>query len=422
MSDNDYPDVLGTITGGIRYDFKTVQCALGIYPERSAVGQPFEILVILQSTIDQTQDVELSLRFPRKDSAGNRLSFFTPRRQVKATLGPGEVGLMQIPIIAQPPTPPSAGYPLILELKTKAAERFKVIRSPGAGRPPSALSLSPVRLEVLREVDFCGQGAGNQLRCRFNIIPGNVQVGLSNPTPRYEALWTVEDFGLERARIDESMALAEQATYEFVRGNIFHLIEEATTERFARAGLPLYPGESHFIAKTITYIYEDAARYEQDFDLHDARWFEWFCSLVVRDETALEADPGQLAAGELYFGAVYDAVCVGLPMVQLGTGRQFGSEDEHHAYAEKVVQALQSTGKMELGYAYLPLVMAGVQLHMRVQLRYEDMWESIDHLEESVARRASSGGEKTDLILGTLGEILENTKDLLHRSRISREE
>jgi hypothetical protein len=418
----DYPDVLGTITGGVRHEFPTLQIALGVYPSGSAIGQPFEVLVVLQSTIDKPQEIALALRLPRKDAQGRRLSFFVPRKQIKMTLNPGDVGVMQLPIVAEPPTPPNQGYPLMLKVLTKAEAGAQSVRSPGMGRPPSALSVSPFRLEVLREVPFTAEITDEDLlHCRFNVIPGNVKVGLTDPQAKYEVLWGSRDFEAEQGRIEAHMSLAERVAVDFSPAKIFYEVEEALREYFAAAGLPLHPGESLFMAKTVCYIFEDAYQYEQNFDLHDARWFHWLCSLLVRDEDAADLERGKLAAGDLFFAALYDSVRVGLPMVEHSTGSRYGTVAEHRRYADKVIQAVQGNAPIDLSYAYLPLIMAGVQLNMRVQLHNENLWANLDLLEEALRGRARLAVGKQNPIFDSLGKLLGNARDLLHRSRIPRE-
>ncbi len=420
MFEGDYPDVLGTITGGERLELETLQCAVGVYPGGCALGQPFEVLVLLQSTIDQPQEVMVAVRLPRKDSAGRRLSFFMAKKQVRQRLAPGEVGVLQIPVVVQPPTPPARGYPVLIQLAAHPLAPPRLVRSPGAGRPPSVLGISPFRLEVLREVRYTAEAAEGQLRARFDVIPGQVRAGLAHPPPKYEALWTAQDFRLEQEKIEGSIALAERVASEFTAANIFYHLEEVTRERYAQAGLPLHPGESLFITKTITYIYEDAYQFERDFELHEARWFQWLCSLLVREERKADEDRGVLTAQDLYFGALYDAVRVALPMVESAIGRRYGGKEEHRHYADKVVQAVQGNAPMDLSYAYLPLVMAGVTINMRVKTPYENLWESLDLLEEARLGRARLSGRKDNPILATVDDLIAAARELLTRSRVPR--
>ncbi len=421
MFEDEYPDILGVVTAGKRYEMATLQCAVGVFPRGAAVAQPFEVLIALQSTVSQPQEVTIELRLPLKDAAGHRLSFYVPRKQIKLQLGAGEVGLLHLPVVIQPPTPPATGYPLIVRVTGRPVAEARRVRSPGAGRPPSALSISPFRLDVLREVAFSHDGQAGQVRCRFDVIPGQVRVGLSNPEPKYEILWTAREHQVDQSRVDESIAIAESLALEMTRGTIFHHLEDATRERFGNAGLPLHPGEVLFITKSLTHVFEDAYQYETDYKLYDARWFQWLCSLIVRDPEIAERDLGELAGGELYLAALYDAVWVTLPMVQSWTGRRYGSPQEHRQYADKVVQAVQGNAPMDLGYAYLPLIMAGVLLNMRVAMRYENQWTSLDMLEEARRGRARLSGTRDQELFNVLDTLIAEARELLRRARVPKE-
>jgi len=419
MFETDYPDVLGTLTDGKRLELPSLQCAMGVFPGGSALGQPFELLVLLQSTIDQPQTVTLSVRLPRKDGSGRPLRFFLSKKQVTQVIEPG---VLHIPVVAQPPTPPARGYPVIVKIEAEPQAPPRMIRTPGPGRPPSTLGVSPFRLDVLKDVTYIGQGKADELHARFDVIPGQVKIGLSNPTAKYETLWSRRDFQAEQKQIGQSIALAESVASEFTVTNIFHHVEEFTRERFGLAGLPLHPGESLFIAKAIIYVYEDAYRYEQNYELYDARWFQWLASLLVREPDLAEEDRGVLAAGELYFGAMYDAIMVGLNMVETATGERYGSLAEHRSYASRMVQAVQGAMPMDLSYAYLPLVLAGVTLNMRVKLHSENPWISLEMIEEARRGRAhlAGNGEETNIIFSALDGLIASAKELLVRSRISR--
>ncbi len=191
MQQQDYPDVLGAITGGARLEMETLQCALGVFPAGTAIGQPFEVVVILQSMIARPQEVVLALRLPRRDALGHQLTFQVLRPVVRVPLGGGEVGVVHLPVIPRLPTPPAQGYPLILRVVAPPVNGpLRRVRAPGAGLPPDRLPISPVRLEVLREIPFHGDGRVNRLHGRFDVIPGYIRPGFLLPAPHYHVLWT----------------------------------------------------------------------------------------------------------------------------------------------------------------------------------------------------------------------------------------
>ncbi len=420
MPGDDYPDVLGAITGGRRLEMETLQAAVGVHPGVTMHGQPFEVLVLLQSKVDRPQEVALAAQLPLRDSSGRRLSFFLPRRQLKVTLQPGEVGVVHLPVIAQPPTPPAPDYPLIVNLRVKAAPDAAPIRDAGSGRPPSALNISPFRLEVFKQVAFCADGHAGELHCRFSLMSGAVPPGTFNPAPKYETLWTLRDFEQEREHLEQGRVIAERLAFDFTSHTVFYEVEERTRAAFAEAGMPLHPAEAVFVAKAITYVFDDAGQYEQIYDLDRSRWFSWLRSLVMQDRAVARRAPGDLAGGDLYFAALYDAVWVGLPMVEIALNEVYGTPEEHRQYAEEVVRAIQGEA-LELGHAYLPLVMAGVLLNMRVTVRGENLWNNLDYLQEAMRGRARLYAGRNNPIMVGLAALVESARDLLHRSRVPRE-
>src|SRR5260221_14586985 len=99
----DYPDVLGTITGGARLNVELVLCAFAVYPTSTAIGQPLEELVLLQNTCDKAIQVDVTVQLPRKNSQGNRMSLFTSKAEIRVFLQWIETGSTHIPIVSHLP-------------------------------------------------------------------------------------------------------------------------------------------------------------------------------------------------------------------------------------------------------------------------------------------------------------------------------
>src|ERR1044071_1767619 len=154
----DYPDVLGTITGGSRLNVELIQCAFAVYPPSTALGQPFEALVLLQNICDRPLQVNVAVQLPRKDSNGNRMSVITSKDEVLITLQGGETGLLHIPIVPHLPTQPSQNNQLGVRFQVRGIPKtYRIVRHIHGGRPASALNMSPFRLNILREVGFTAQ-------------------------------------------------------------------------------------------------------------------------------------------------------------------------------------------------------------------------------------------------------------------------
>src|SRR4051812_32947003 len=197
---SDYPDVLGTITGGPRLNVDVVQCAFTVYPRATAIGQPFEALVLLQNACDKPVQVGVSLQLPRKDTSGNRISLITSKDEITVGMQPGETGILHVPIVPHLPTQPSKGNQMSVRFQVKAPRGYKLVRQSDGGRAPTALNMSPFRLGILREVGF---GVSVQepavLNAPFDIIPGHVDM-IPTAEARYETIWTAKELPNEQVK------------------------------------------------------------------------------------------------------------------------------------------------------------------------------------------------------------------------------
>ncbi|MBN1966296.1 MAG: hypothetical protein JW910_16730 [Anaerolineae bacterium] len=419
----EYPDVLGAITGGPRLMLNSVHCAVGVHPLRVMVRQPFELLVLLQSAIDQPQDIALNVRLPPRTPDGQPLQFAMPKNRIRLRLGPGEVGLLRLPVVPHPPTPPARGYPALVQIEVHAPRRARQVRPPRLGEPPTALRVSVVRLNVLKEIGFAADGQGNQARIRFDVEPGTVQTGPLSLQDHYEVLWTKEDMQHEAHRTQEAVAAAEHLVLHFARDAIYDAVEAATLERFAQRGVELFPGEALFLTKTLCYIYEDALQTERGFTLHDGRWFQWLTKIVARTPEDGEYDVAALAAGELYLGALYDAVRVTMPIIELHARRRYGKRKDHDARAERMFLALQGEAPLTLEDVYMPLVLVGVTLNMNIYRQFDDLWGNLDQIAAAMEGRRKLGiSREMQEYFKVLENLIGKEEELLRRSRVPRHE
>ncbi|MFP4323412.1 MAG: hypothetical protein ACLFTK_13240, partial [Anaerolineales bacterium] len=168
------PDILGTISpqrallgAGI------VQVAAGVYPRNIALDAPFQVLVLLQNATDRPVNTKLKLMPPRRAANGQRASFFMPRATYEHTLEPLEVAIVYLPLVATPPTMPDQQYPLQVQCLAQTLPDATLVRLPTPERPAHSLNISPVHVDVLREVQF---GATvpepDHLRVMLHVIPG----------------------------------------------------------------------------------------------------------------------------------------------------------------------------------------------------------------------------------------------------------
>jgi len=107
-----YPDVLGAITRGPRITMPKLQAALGIFPRRTFINQPIELVLILQNMVDQHMQVVVGLQLPNQDKKGNPVVIDVPKKAFTLGLQPGEVGALRVPLLPQHPTHPGTDLPV----------------------------------------------------------------------------------------------------------------------------------------------------------------------------------------------------------------------------------------------------------------------------------------------------------------------
>lgn len=401
------PDILGAISPVRVILNKHLQCAVGVYPVQSALGLPFQVLVLLQNATDRPLDLIIRLLLPNKDKAGNRLSFFTPRQQYEQTLAPVEVGVLYLPILAQQPTPVNQTYPVLVEIHTRAKKDAEIVRAPKGGRPTGILSISPLKLNVLRDVAFTAeQRDSGQLVTQFTLIPGHIPVGLETAQAKYEPLWTVHELREEIQAAEVMRPEAHKLAQSFSRQALVEPLHELVQEKFAAVNMPLHPGEIVMIAKLLNYTLHDGLELEEGFRRDSARWFRRLCRLMVSEKNLKDDLPTLL--DYLFSAAIYDAVLLGLHLSTHHLQLNLGNEDDRLGYASNVEQAINGQREMSLSYVYLPLVIGGIILNEQVRLPSENPQANVYQIEEALQGRISLAG--TNEVFTVTHELLEKAK------------
>jgi len=253
-----YPDVLGAITGGSRFTIGDLQVAVGIFPDRTYINQPIEVIVILQNMIDSNLQVRVGVGFPAEDKKGRPVVIDTPQKITDITVGPGEVGTLRIPIIPLPPTQSGMHFPVRVAIRYRpSVKNPQTVRPPAGGAPPTVLSVSPFKLQALQEVTFNAslwQESTDVITVHFDIAPRRVALPQQNFATRYEILWTHAGMEEQRTLAREQVNDAHYVASNFTVSNVFIPLLAAVSERFAERNLVLHPGEAAAITKIIAYV------------------------------------------------------------------------------------------------------------------------------------------------------------------------
>ena len=418
-----YPDVLGAITGGTRININELQVALGVFPQRTYLNQPLEVVLILQNTVDQPMQVKVGIQLPTEDKKGNPVVIDTPRKIMTLTLRAGEVGVLHTPIVPRPPTHPSNKIPIRMAVRYRTATPGKLVRPPGGGVPPTILGISSFKLQALRDVIFSAHTWGQStdiITTYFDIAPKLLPATPLDVKPRYESLWTHEAMAEEREVVLSKVEDAYRVANSLTRYSVYEALLKAVNERFAARDLVLHPGEAMAIAKMMTYTLDEGLTLEPDFELEESRWFQTLCQLLAHDEALEDLNKGELAVEHLFEAALYDAVLLGFGVIMPKVEEDLGTHGEQRNYANRVLAWYAGQGQPDLSYAYLPLVMGGLVINQMATLKSDNPWIMLYELNEAVRGRARLFTGESSALLKITRELLATGEDDLRRSRIDR--
>ncbi len=423
-----YPDVIGSIAGRKRFVTEELQFAVGIFPKQAFINQPIELVILLQSRLNIGQQVRINLGLPNQDKQGNPLLVEASKNQLNMKLGPGEAGVLRVPIVAHPPTPPNVGYPIRIQIRSKVDERqtgkLRQVRPPDGGPPPSVLTVSPFRLQVFKDIDFLQRETGplrDYVVMTFDLAPKTLPQTPTNLAPRYEKLWEEphihEEQKLVRARLEDARRIGLGMGHPIS----YWALLDATNERFEERGLPLHPGEAKAIAKMLAYTVDDAPELETNINAEETRWFRTLCQVLAHDDSVLNMERADLLAKYCYDAIVYDAVLYAFNILQQRVSENLGNNAERHQYANTVTSWLAGSGDYDLNYIYLPLAMGGFLVNRIVKIAsQENPWDLLEELDEAYQGRIRLASSEEVIVFDMLETLLSDAVRTLKRQRVER--
>jgi len=419
--DSMYPDVLGAITNGTRISIDDLQCAVGVFPETTYINQSCELIVILQSMVDENMQVKVAIQLPTEDKKGNPVVIDTPKKMVSLGLRPGEVGVLRMPMVPHPPTQPGKQLPVRVAVRYRTAKPGRAVRPPAGGAPPSTLDMSSFKVQSLKEVTFSAH-TWNQstdiITTYFDIAPKRMPNIPQDLKPQYETLWTHDAMRVERQLMLNKLQDAHRVAAGLTRSRVYEPFVHAVDERFANRGLPLHPGEVHAIAKIMTYTLDEGLELEPGFRVEDSLWFKTLCQVLAHDESVEDWPRSELAVKYLFESTLFDAIILGFAVIEPKVREDLGTRDERFSFANRVLTWFVGKGEADLSYVYLPLVMAGVVVNQIVSSRDDNPWIMLEELHEAVRGRARLFTGEASVIFDMTSALLREGEESLKRARI----
>lgn len=419
-----YPDVLGAVTGGPRIYMEKLQCAVGVFPKQTFINQPFEVVLLFQNMVDQNMQLKVGIQLPTTDKKGNPVIVDIAKKTIALGLTPGEVGVLHVPVVAHPPTHPGRGFPIRVAIRYRTPNPGVPVRPPGGGPPPSVLSISPFKLQALRDVEFAAHTwneSAEIITTYFDIVPNRIPHKPQDLKGRYETLWAnqqmLREMELVQAQVPKALALTtNRANYS----SSYPALLRAVEERFAARELPLHPGEAKAIAKIMAYTVDEAPHLETYLRIEETRWFQTFCQVLANDEVA-KMDRNDILAKYVFEAILYDAILMAFTILRGRVKEDLGTQDEQISYATSVLAWMAGYGQPDLNYIYLPLIMGGVAVNRLVMnSTLESPWELLEELREASQGRIRLVSGETVVVFDILDKLLTESEGQLRLQRIKR--
>lgn len=432
MAVPNYPDILGTITGGSRCVIDAVQVAIATRPRVARVGRPFEVIMLVQNMVDTDVDVTMTLHMPSTDIKKQRERFVTKAQRLLVGIKPAEVGYVMLPASTLPDTAVGE-YVIEVEIAVKTIGRPGRVRQlDGKGK----VELTSLPLETVEEIGSLKEltyfttkkRLGNMIEVPFSLLSGGLGK-VTDFSPGWVSLCRLSDYADARPMLRQ---YGEQIQTETLpplkRAQLFQPLLETTRKRFESAGFPLREVEAISIAKLLTLILEYAtprqnahghiaartynimAMIERDPLEMEApprlpHWFSHFMTYAENDARAFSR-PAQVILGYLYEDLVGDAVDYAFALVEESTGENLGDEAEMTQYRERVMNALLNNAGMDFSLAYLPLIMGGMIISEQMPLEGEHPADTVKQLGKSVQDRIFDSRDDERPVFDLANQIL----------------
>lgn len=376
-----YPDILGLITGGDRFDAGGVHLALAVRPRVVRAGRVFEAVLLLQNATDASVDVTGRLIVPEQDAQGKHDRFVAPGEPLSASLRPAEAGYVALPVTVLPDAAPAGVYTVAVAVQAQLAGTPLRIEQSGSAYLPSAAT---ARLTELKSLAFSTARRGLfglVIEAPFSVLPPQTDVAFAAD---WVSLWSPDDHaGVQQVLERYGDLLRHQLLAQFNLTTLFAPLYQATETAVSAAGYALQPAETYFITRLLAAVLELAAEANPPSaypgqavyhvgDLLARGWPtdgspiplpNWCRALLDRlaQGEALGSNSVYLLAGALYDDLLRDAVAHGFALLHLVAPLELGSDDDKRAYGEQLVDMLHQRGPaLQFVDVYLPLVLGGI--------------------------------------------------------------
>jgi hypothetical protein len=437
----NYPDILGYITSGERFNVGVVQAALALRPDVIPAGNSFELILVLQNNSDVNVNVAITLYLPECDTDKKTERFFTHKDRLNIALQPAEVGYVSAPLLSLPDTAISDTYRIGVNLEATPLSKPYRIRQTDR---PREINLdyyfyvsedSINQLMLLKWLSF--STAKKSLLTNVIEVPFKItaqEIGkFSKLKPRWISLWSLGSHSdarplFERYRESFVQIILPQLT----RHNLYKALFKSTDHRFKAAGCQLEPVETHFIVEALLSLLEMASAtsdqdhidypgnesyrvkqlFQQNWPLDGQPvplpyWCRGLLEMMGLDESVSQ-HPERALAGPLYSLLIRDAIDHSFQVLKPITSEMLVEADDIRVYSELFVEMIErKRSGLTFTEVYLPIALAGVVTSRVGTVTGETLHNLLVQLYDLSEKRWSPSNEDEQVVAGIVYAVLE---------------
>lgn len=436
MTDVNYPDVLGAITGGARVSMDVLQMAGAVRPRLPAAGQTLELVLLVQNAGDTPVELAAELTLPELDARKQPGRFICDPPRARILLQPAEVGAAVFPVRVHPDTALANDYRARFSFDLKTPGKPRRLRHPqggGAFDPRDLPAASGPWFGALKGLSYeQAKLHGRSLEVGFSVGPARVvTTPLESRKAQYISLWRASTAVQASTLLHlYTPLLRGQVLSQLKRANTLPPLAQATQAAFGKGGYPLEEAEAMLIAKLMSLILEYASpddthhgyiaagrwaitpllgrALDLDHPPEVPHWLRALLRLIEQEPRAATHTPAALA-GPAYFDLLYDAAQLGFDLVQNATGEDVGSPVERDAYATGLLDLLRAGGPLDFSRIYLPLIMGGILINDLLLQPQERPSDLLHGLAAALERRELSIGPDEQTLFEMTLMLLDRT-------------
>lgn len=418
------PDVLGYFSNNERANMAKIDVAVGMRPRVARSGKKFDVLVLLQNTVDIRLDVLMMIHLPQTDAQGNADCFTTPSQRLSLTLDGLEVTLVSIPIYLMAKTAPGSDYKVEIELKVRpmdADARIRLSRKETNREDfnPALMSESmQAFIEDLQTVNFTAEtaGRGRIVECPFRVLTGSDENIKQTETAQVTKVWAREDVlgDADLLRIYAGV-WHETILPELHYARTFPMIEKATHEYFKDVGYELHSLELLMITKALSRVIDHAIQVPNIFmkefvaPYHVAEFIQhkkWEDPLLVlpawvkrfnfylHRNIKLSERPVPAIMHFAYQELLYDVIMYGFSRLQATFQVPLGDIILQDEYATRVIKQYANK-QADFKSLYMPLILTGMLVTGEIPLAHESTRDQAFDLRDLLNSRRDEMGTQS---------------------------